>query len=112
MISVHQHCNAFPYMLVEMHTVEHTAQPLNHVPCARLVTNRLRNFFWAFIFNLLGLPLAAGVFWPHLTIPPAVAGAAMASSSVIVVGSSLLLRPVFIDMRVASRFCKSPLSLM
>ncbi|CEM14557.1 unnamed protein product [Vitrella brassicaformis CCMP3155] len=49
------------------------------------------NFFWACIFNLIGLPLAAGLFYP-LTIPPPLAGAAMACSSLIVVGCSLSLR--------------------
>jgi len=51
-----------------------------------------RNFFWAFVFNVLGVPTAAGVFYPHVTIPPAVAGTLMAMSSVLVVASSLMLR--------------------
>ena len=53
-----------------------------------------QNLFWALIYNLIGIPLAAGVFYP-LTgrlLPPEFAGLAMALSSVSVVGNSLLLK--------------------
>lgn len=52
------------------------------------------NFFWAFAYNVVGIPLAAGVLYPFILIqfPPMFAGAAMALSSVSVVCSSLLLR--------------------
>lgn len=50
------------------------------------------NFFWAFCFNFVCLPLAAGIFYPHVYIPPLVAGIAMACSSFLVVMSSLLLK--------------------
>ncbi|HSX02141.1 MAG TPA: copper-translocating P-type ATPase [Candidatus Saccharimonadia bacterium] len=51
------------------------------------------NLFWAFIYNLGGIPIAAGVLVPlGLTLSPALAGLAMAFSSVSVVVSSLMLR--------------------
>ncbi len=59
------------------------------------VMGRIRiNFFWAICYNVIGMPLAAGIFFPsfHLLVPPMFAGAAMALSSVSVVCSSLLLR--------------------
>jgi len=62
---------------------------------ASTVMARIRlNFFWAIFYNVVGIPLAAGLFYPtfHMLIPPMFAGAAMALSSVSVVGSSLLLR--------------------
>merc|ERR1712107_192711 len=50
------------------------------------------NFFWAFCFNFLCLPMAAGVFYPSIHIPPLAAGIGMAASSCLVVFSSLRLR--------------------
>ena len=61
---------------------------------SRTVMRRIRiNFAWAFGYNLLGIPFAAGVLYPLLLVqlPPMFAGAAMALSSVSVVCSSLLL---------------------
>jgi len=52
----------------------------------------LLNFFWAFCFNFACLPLAAGVFYPSVHIPPLAAGIAMATSSCLVVCSSLLIQ--------------------
>lgn len=53
-----------------------------------------QNLFWAFIYNIIGIPLAAGVFYPFFGIflNPIFAGLAMALSSVSVVGNSLLLK--------------------
>lgn len=53
-----------------------------------------QNLFWASIYNIVGIPLAAGLFYPafNLTLNPAFAGAAMSASSIIVVLNSLRLR--------------------
>jgi Cu+-exporting ATPase len=64
------------------------------VSLSRIVMNRIRlNFVWALGFNILGIPIAAGVFFPLIkaVLPPEVAGLAMAMSSVCVVTSSLML---------------------
>lgn len=54
------------------------------------------NLFWAFIYNLIGIPLAAGLFYPlfGILLNPIFAGLAMALSSVSVVANSLLLKKV------------------
>jgi P-type Cu+ transporter len=53
-----------------------------------------QNLFWAFIFNVVGIPLAAGLFYPVFgwLLNPAFAGFAMAMSSVTVVGNSLRIK--------------------
>ena len=53
-----------------------------------------QNLFWAFIYNIVGIPLAAGVFYPVFgwLLSPVFAGFAMALSSVSVVGNSLRLK--------------------
>ena len=62
---------------------------------SRAILRKIRqNLFLAFIYNIVAIPLAAGVFFPvcGLLLPPAVAAAAMGLSSLCVVGNALLLR--------------------
>jgi len=72
---------------------------LTKIPIAirlsRLTVSTIKqNLFWAFIYNMIGIPIAAGVLYPinGFLLNPMIAGAAMALSSVSVVSNSLLLK--------------------
>jgi len=72
---------------------------LNSIPKALQLSKKTvqtirQNLFWAFIYNLIGIPIAAGLLYPinGFLLNPMLAGAAMALSSVSVVTNSLRLR--------------------
>ncbi len=59
----------------------------------RKTMNKIRqNMFWALAYNMAGIPIAAGVLYPYLTLRPEIAALAMSMSSVSVVSNSLLLK--------------------
>lgn len=60
----------------------------------KVMTNIKENLFWAFIYNTIGIPLAAGALYPAcgLLLNPMIAAAAMSLSSVSVVSNALRLR--------------------
>jgi len=61
--------------------------------------NIKQNLFWAFFYNILGIPIAAGALFPLLgwTLNPMFAAAAMSLSSVCVVTNALRLRHISVD---------------
>ena len=61
---------------------------------AAVMRNIRQNLFFAFVYNAAGVPIAAGVLYPvfGLLLSPVIAAAAMALSSVSVVGNALRLR--------------------
>jgi P-type Cu2+ transporter len=72
---------------------------LNHIPKAIKLSKQTvkvirQNLFWAFIYNVIGIPVAAGILFPftEFLLSPMIAGAAMALSSVSVVSNSLRLK--------------------
>ena len=65
------------------------------IQLSRATMKKIRqNLFWAFFYNIVLIPLAAGAFYPilHVVFNPVYAAAAMASSSVTVVTNASLLR--------------------
>jgi P-type Cu+ transporter len=70
---------------------------VNAIHLSRAVMRNIRqNLFFAFIYNALGVPIAAGVLYPFfgLLLSPMIAGAAMSFSSVSVIANALRLRRV------------------
>lgn len=62
---------------------------------SRYTMKKIRqNLFWAFVYNIVGIPVAAGILYPFtgLLLNPMIAGTAMAFSSVSVTANSLLMR--------------------
>jgi Cu+-exporting ATPase len=84
---------------LEASDVTLVAGDLNGVPEALGLSRRTmrvirQNLFWAFIYNVIGIPIAAGVLYPSfgILLSPVFASAAMAFSSLSVVSNSLRLR--------------------
>jgi Cu+-exporting ATPase len=66
---------------------------------SRLTLNKIKqNLFWAFFYNSVGIPIAAGILYPFTSPPfllnPALAAAAMAASSVTVTMNTLLMKRI------------------
>jgi Cu+-exporting ATPase len=68
----------------------------------RTMSNIRQNLFFAFFYNALGVPLAAGVLYPcfGFLLNPMIAAAAMSFSSVSVIGNALRLRTAKLDQRI------------
>ncbi|WP_417608406.1 heavy metal translocating P-type ATPase [Owenweeksia hongkongensis] len=89
---------------MDVATITLITSDLNSIPKAlKLSSNTVKgirqNLFWAFIYNLIGIPIAAGILFPFtgFLLNPMIAGAAMAFSSVSVVLNSLRLKRLSIE---------------
>ena len=78
-------------MRSDLASVEHAV-----VLARKTMKTMKQNLFWAFVYNVIGIPVAAGVLYPAfgILLSPIIASAAMAFSSVSVVSNSLRLRGV------------------
>lgn len=75
------------------------------IDLSRKTMRRIRiNYVWALGYNVLGMPIAAGILYPFtgIRLPPWLAGACMAASSISVVCSSLLLQSYKKPLHVSS----------
>ncbi len=79
----------------------------------RVILNIKENLFWAFIYNVIGIPIAAGVLEPAfgITLNPMLAAAAMSLSSFCVVMNALRLNLVNIDKAVYKRSKKGEIDM-
>ena len=76
---------------VLMHANLHAV--VNAIDISRKTFRQIRhNYVWALGYNVIALPLAAGVFYPHIRVPPWLASMLMAFSSISVVLASLSLK--------------------
>lgn len=71
----------------------------------RVLTNIKENLFWAFIYNIIGIPIAAGVLYPAfgITLNPMLGAAAMSLSSFCVVINALRLNIINIDKSIINK---------
>lgn len=77
----------------------------------KVVRNIKENLFWAFIYNIIGIPVAAGILYPAfgIALNPMIAAAAMSLSSFCVVTNALRLNLVSIDKPVIKKSKKEKL---
>lgn len=78
---------------------------VNAVKLSKAVIKNIKeNLFWAFFYNVIGIPIASGVFyWAGLTLNPMIGAAAMSFSSVFVVSNALRLK--FFKPLKSSEYC-------